>query len=89
MSIKVAEVYIWDELAGAVAWQEDTGLATFEYNPGFKTLGWELSPLKLPVSSPKRIYSFPELRKERNTEYNTFKELPAIVMITPKTSPFC
>jgi serine/threonine-protein kinase HipA len=79
MSIKVAEVYIWDELAGAVAWQEDTGLATFEYDPGFKTLGWELSPLKLPISSPKRIYSFPELRKERNTEYNTFKGLPGLL----------
>ena len=29
MSITVAEVHIWGEFAGAVAWEEDLGVATF------------------------------------------------------------
>ena len=32
----VAEVKIWGELVGAVAWDERTGLASFEYDPNFK-----------------------------------------------------
>jgi len=44
----VAEVKIWGELAGAVSWNENTGLASFEYCPDFKKLNWELAPLKMP-----------------------------------------
>lgn len=40
--MNVAEIKIWDELVGAVAWDEKTGLASFEYEPKFKKLGWEL-----------------------------------------------
>ena len=42
--MQVAEVNIWEKLAGAVAWDENTGYATFEYESGFKQLGWELAP---------------------------------------------
>ena len=80
MSIKVAEVHIWGELAGAVAWNEDSGLATFEYDPGFKKLKWELSPLKMPVTSAKSIFSFPELRKDRDAMYDVFKGLPGLLV---------
>ena len=79
MSIKVAEVHIWGELAGAVAWNEDSGFATFEYNPGFKKLNWELSPLKMPVTSIKSIFSFPELRKDRDALDDAFKGLPGLL----------
>lgn len=79
MSITVAEVHIWGEFAGAVAWEEDLGLATFEYHPEFKRLNWELSPLKMPITSTKSMFSFPELRKNRNTEYNTFRGLPGLL----------
>jgi serine/threonine-protein kinase HipA len=31
--MQVAEVKIWGKLVGAVAWDEETGYATFEYDP--------------------------------------------------------
>ena len=40
----VAEVKIWGELAGAVSWNEKTGLASFEYDSDFKNLNWDLAP---------------------------------------------
>ncbi|MCA1760623.1 MAG: HipA N-terminal domain-containing protein [Bacteroidales bacterium] len=61
--MNVAEVKIWGELAGAVAWDEESGIATFEYNPGFKRSNLDLAPLKMPVSAAKNQYYFPELRK--------------------------
>lgn len=77
--MNVAEVKIWGELVGAVAWDEKTGLASFEYDPKFKKLNWDLAPLKMPINSEKRIISFPELRKNINAEFDTFKGLPGLL----------
>jgi serine/threonine-protein kinase HipA len=75
----VAEIKIWGELVGAVSWNEKTGLASFEYAPDFKKLNWDLAPLKMPVSSSNKIITFPELRKDRNAEFDTFKGLPGML----------
>jgi serine/threonine-protein kinase HipA len=75
----VAEVKIWGKLVGAVAWDERAGIASFEYDPNFKRLNWDLSPLKMPISSSKRILSFPELRRDRKAEFDTFKGLPGLL----------
>jgi serine/threonine-protein kinase HipA len=77
--MNVAEVKIWGKLAGAVAWDETTGYATFEYDPEFRQLGWDLAPLKMPVTDSGSLYAFPELRKERNAEFDTFKGLPGLL----------
>lgn len=77
--MNTAIVNIWGQQAGAVAWDEETGVASFEYYPAFKRLGWELSPLKMPLTQEQRIFSFPELRKERNSTYDTFKGLPGLL----------
>ena len=77
--MEVAEVKIWDESVGAVAWDEKAGMASFEYEPKFKKLGWELAPLKMPLNSAKNILSFPELRRNRNSEFDTFKGLPGLL----------
>ncbi len=77
--MKAAEVKIWGKLAGAVAWDETTGYATFEYDPDFTQLGWELAPLKMPLGGSGRVYAFPELRKERNAEFDTFRGLPGLL----------
>jgi serine/threonine-protein kinase HipA len=77
--MNTAIVHIWGETVGAVAWDENTGIASFEYDPRFKTLGWELSPLKMPLTREPKIYSFPELRAERDAAYNTFKGLPGLL----------
>jgi serine/threonine-protein kinase HipA len=77
--MNTAIVNIWGKMAGAVAWDEKSGWASFEYDPAFKRLGWELSPLKMPLSTEQRIYSFPELRKETGSSFDTFKGLPGLL----------
>ncbi|MFZ6664112.1 type II toxin-antitoxin system HipA family toxin [Peijinzhouia sedimentorum] len=80
--MQVAEVKIWGKLVGAVAWDEKSGYATFEYHPRFKELGWQLSPLKMPIEDSKKIFSFPELRQDKNAEFDTFKGLPGLLADT-------
>ena len=77
--MEVAEVKIWGRLVGAVAWDKTNGIANFEYDPKFKQLGWDLSPLKMPVSDSRNQFSFPELRKDENSSYDTFKGLPGLL----------
>lgn len=77
--MQVAEVKIRGKLVGAVAWDSDNGFATFEYDPKFKTIGWDLAPLKMPVSDSRNKFSFPELRKDKNSAYDTFKGLPGLL----------
>ncbi|MDF9829019.1 type II toxin-antitoxin system HipA family toxin [Parabacteroides sp. PF5-6] len=77
--MNTAIIKIWDKEVGAVAWNERNGIASFEYTSAFKRLGWELSPLKMPLTGDSRIYSFPELRKERDSVYDTFKGLPGLL----------
>jgi serine/threonine-protein kinase HipA len=77
--MNVAEVKIWGKVVGAVAWNETTGMATFEYEPKFTQLGWDLSPLKMSLAAAKRQFSFPELRKDKNSELDTFKGLPGLL----------
>jgi serine/threonine-protein kinase HipA len=75
----VAGVKIWGEIVGAVAWNDKTGIASFEYDPKFKKLNQDLAPLKMPISSSKKILTFPELRKGKNAEFATFKGLPGLL----------
>ena len=56
----VAEVKIWGELVGAVAWDASTELASFEFDSKFQALNWDLSPLKMPVKNAILPFSFPE-----------------------------
>ena len=73
--ITTAFVKIWGETVGAVAWNAETGLASFEYDPKFINTKTDLAPLKMPIiNSMKRIFSFPELR-----DIKTFKGLPGLL----------
>ena len=74
-----AFVKIWGETIGAVAWDETTGIASFEFDPKISQLGWDLAPIKMPIYQTNRIFSFPELRAQRNVEFNTFKGLPGLL----------
>jgi len=57
--IEVATIHIWNTLVGAVSWDPGSGLASFEFDPGFSAKGWNLSPLKMPADSARgRIFSF-------------------------------
>ena len=77
--ITTAFVKIWGETIGAVAWDETTGIASFEYDSKIAQLGWDLAPLKMPIAQQQRIFSFPELRAPRNSEFDTFKGLPGLL----------
>ncbi len=67
----VAEVRLWGRTIGAVALEEGSRVAAFEYDPAFVRSGIEVSPLTMPLS--RRVYSFPELGKE------AFRGLPGLL----------
>ncbi len=77
--MNTAYVKIWGELVGAVAWNETTGLAAFEYDSKFKNLNWDLAPLQMPIHSGKNKFEFPSLRKKGEGELDTFKGLPGLL----------
>lgn len=70
-----ATVKIWNTNVGAVAWDETTGIGSFEFEPSFLKTNWDLSPIKMPLSEAKgRIFSFSELRNEK-----AFRGLPGLL----------
>lgn len=73
--ITTAFINIWNKRVGAIAWNVDTELASFEFEPSFLTNKWDLSPLKMPITgAERRVFSFPELRGT-----TTFKGLPGLL----------
>ena len=77
--VDVAEVHIWNELVGAIRWDESQQLGYFQYDPRFVQKGWDLSPIKMPISQGSRIFSFPELRKGRHQTDEAFNGLPGLL----------
>ena len=70
--VTTAFVKLWGQIVGAIAWNPEKEIASFEYEPKFDLEKYAVSPIKLP--SKNRIYSFPELRNEE-----TFKGLPGLL----------
>lgn len=70
-----AFIKIWNETVGAVSWNLETGIASFEYEPKFIAKNWNLAPLKIPLASGnRRVFSFPELKNIK-----TFNGLPGLL----------
>jgi serine/threonine-protein kinase HipA len=69
-----AFVNIWGYRVGAVAWNPNAGIGSFQYAPEFLESGLDLSPIQLPMRQGSRIFSFPELR-----DSDTFKGLPGLL----------
>ena len=72
--INNAFVNIWNTRVGAVAWNQETGLGTFQYDKNFLKLGLELSPILMPVSQGENVHVFRE-----NRDNATFKGLPGLL----------
>lgn len=73
--ITTAFINIWNKRVGAIAWDVDTELASFEFESSFLANKWDLSPLKMPITgAERRVFSFPELRGT-----TTFKGLPGLL----------
>ena len=77
--ITTAFVKIWGKTVGAVAWDSNKQLASFEYDSSFLALQWDLAPIKMPLKNGSRIYSFPELRIKNDYGVDTFKGLPGLL----------
>jgi len=72
----IAKVNIWNEMVGAVVWDESKDYATFEFEKSFIIKDIDIAPLRMPIADAKngnRIFSFPNLNKE------TYKGLPGIL----------
>ncbi|MDT8394682.1 MAG: type II toxin-antitoxin system HipA family toxin [Bacteroidales bacterium] len=72
--VTTAFVNIWGSRVGAIAWDDATQLGRFEYDPAFRAKALDIAPIKMPIHSDKRVFSFPELR---NTF--TFNGLPGLL----------
>lgn len=79
VEIKTAYVKIWGQTVGAIAWDENQGLASFEYEPKFKSMNIDLAPIKMSIQSNQQIFSFPDLILSKISEYDTFKGLPGLL----------
>lgn len=77
--VDVAEVKIWGEVAGAVRWDPEEQLASFQYDNKFLSKGYDLAPIKMSIQNGNRIYSFPELRKVKDEQTDTFTGLPGLL----------
>ncbi len=69
--INAASVVLWGLEIGAVTWDAQRSIASFQYAPGFVNSGIQLAPLMMPLS--EQVYRFPELNPE------TFKRLPGML----------
>ncbi len=67
----VAEVILWGTKIGTVAFDDRTGLGSFEYEPAFLSSGIEVAPITMPLS--RRVFRFPELEKQ------SFHGLPGLL----------
>ena len=77
--VDAAEIKLWGELVGAVRWDAQNQLASFQYSPAFLKKQWDISPIKMSITEGAHIFSFPELRKGKNDSVATFKGLPGLL----------
>ena len=66
----LAEIKLWGKLVGALAYDPESQISTFEYSPEWIQRGVEIAPLRMPLSPRK--YQFPNLNPE------TYRGLPAL-----------
>ena len=73
--MNTAYVTIWHSRVGAVAWDDTTGLGSFEFEPSFLRNNLDLAPLQMPMDKARAcIFSFPGLRNSP-----AFKGLPGLL----------
>jgi serine/threonine-protein kinase HipA len=70
----VANITLWGQPVGAVAWDNEKELAFFEYDQKFLKEGLNIAPLTMDIAQAKDVvFSFPSLNRE------TFKRLPGLL----------
>ena len=77
--VDYAYVNIWNTLVGVVRWNPNRQIADFQYDKGFLNSNWDIAPIKMPLSNGDRVYSFPELLKNKDSMEDSFKGLPGLL----------
>jgi len=72
--IKNAYVNIWSCRVGAISWDSELGISTFEFDKDFLNSKWDISPIMMPLTQGNRIFKFRETQ-----DSNTFKGLPGLL----------
>lgn len=73
--IENAYINIWNKRIGAIHWNQDSGIADFEFDPDFFRHKLDVAPLKMSLGTVRgQIFSFPELAGS-----STFKGLPGLL----------
>nr|MBP8067520.1 HipA N-terminal domain-containing protein [Pedobacter sp.] len=72
--MKTAYINIWNKRVGAVSWDEERKLGSFEFDPSFISNNWNISPIKMPINKDGQIFNFPELIGS-----TTYKGLPGML----------
>ena len=70
--INFADVYIWGEHAGTIAWDEKRQAGSFEYAESFRSKGLDLAPLTMPLQN-QQVWQFPSLN------HDTFLGMPGLL----------
>lgn len=71
----IVNVKIWDRLVGALIWDKNKNVASFQFEPKFLRAGLDVSPIVMPLkkSSKDTVYQFLGNRNE------CFKGLPGLI----------
>jgi len=72
--MNTAFINIWGERVGAVSWDENRRIASFEFIADFPDHQWDIAPLEMPIAQAGRIFNFPELGNS-----TTVKGLPGLL----------
>ena len=73
--ITAAYINLWGQRVGAIAWNDETNVSTFEYDPVFIKQSLDIAPIKMPIAKAvNQLFSFSELARS-----NTFKGMPGLV----------
>ncbi|VAW54961.1 HIPA PROTEIN [hydrothermal vent metagenome] len=70
--MNVISVDLWGQRVGALSWDDERQLASFQYEPAFIQSALDVSPIKAPLSNA--VFEFAELAGT-----NTFKGLPGFI----------
>ena len=62
--VDTAWVKLWGQTVGAVAWDRERQLGSFEFTPEFARSGLDLAPLTMPIANERRRWSFPSLSRD-------------------------
>lgn len=73
--MEVAYVKLWSKRVGAILWDNDAGLGSFEFEPKFIEGGLDISPIMMPLAEAgEHIFKFTD-----HVRNETFKGLPGLL----------